>query len=359
VANPDLHLTDQFTFHVIPGDTIKALTRYPSLIARRVYRPSLLSQMNQKRRQMTARQKEILYRLANDPSVIERDEYQALGASEKALLLDVYLDFAQYETMKKEKTAAVLDKATRPLLLERSKLDVRSDRPEKIAPLSTPPELGHGSAQIRFGVGGNEETLFEEISLRPAYHDLLANDVGYGKYSQILFLETTVRYYNKTKDTKLDTFKLIDIISLTPYDPLFKKKSWQLSIGIDTLKELDCGYCNAFRGDYGVGLSYLQPEGAPLLLYALLQFELDVSRRLEHHYRLGGGAMLGAIVDAGDHWRMRLAASYLNFPLGHDSDYYKVTVDQRYAIVRDLDLRLELSALSSSREWLASVNYYF
>src|SRR5581483_2739887 len=358
VADPDLHLTDQFWFHVIPGDTVKALTRYPALISKRVYRPSLLSQMNEKRRLMTAGQKEVLYRLAKDPSAIETEDYRRLSVPEKGLVLDAYLDFAQYQTMKKEKSAAVLDKQTRAILLERSKLEAGSDRPAG-PPFSAPPELGHGSARVRVGAGVNRDEFFEEISIRPAYHDLMAAETGYGKDSQILFLETTARYYDRTKTLRLDQFKLIDIVSLTPYDPLFRKKSWRLSLGIDTIRDFDCRYCNSAKGSYGIGLAYRQLDGAPVLLYALLQFELEISRRLQADYRAGGGPVAGAIIELGERWKLDLYGSDLRFPLGHDSNYYNAGIEQRYTVTRDLDLRVELRTFNARKEAVAAVNYYF
>lgn len=360
VANPDLHLTDQFLFHVIPGDTVKALTRYDALIAKKVYRPSLVNQMNNKRLQMSGEEREVFYRLVKEPSLIEKEEYQGLSVKSKALVLDAYLDYAQYQNMKKAKTAEFIDKETRKILLERSKLDYRrTDASAEIIPFSTPPELGHGSARIRFGVGGNEEEIFEEISLRPAYHDLLAKDVGYGRDSQILFLETTVRYYNKTDETQLDSFKLIDIISLTPYDSLFKKKSWRFSLGVDTMKDLDCGYCNAFNVEYGIGMTYRPETFSSVLFYSLVDFKWETSGRLDRNYRLGGGATVGTLINITEDWRAQIAGNYLNFALGDRSDYYLVSVNQRYALAQNLDIRIEFDLLSGQREGVAAVNYYF
>lgn len=364
VANPDLHLTDQFLFQVIPGDTVKVLTRHDAMIVKRVYRPSLLSQMNNKRRRMTESEKKIFYRLVKDQSEIETQEFDRLPVPSKGLVLDAYLDYAQYQTMKRERTAEVIDKKTREVLLARSRLDDLPAASPSILPLSTPPELGHGSARVRIGMGQNQDEFFEEISIRPAYHDLLAKETGYAKDSQILFFEATARYYDETKRARLDQFKVIDIISLTPYDPLFRKKSWRLSLGLDTLRDPDCSYCHSFKGNYGIGFAYRGPaqlefNEAPLLLYTLLQVEGELSGRLNPDYRLGGGAVIGAILDAGDRWRIHLAGSYLNFPLGHQSDYYKIGLDQRYLISRNIDIRVELSTLNSRKESVAAVNYYF
>jgi hypothetical protein len=359
VANPDLHLTDQFFFQVIPADTIKVLTRYPDLISRRVYRPSLLSQMNSKRLHMTSKQNEIFYNLTKDPSWIEKEDYLKLSVPEKALILDAYLDYAQYKNMQQERTASVIDQKARRILLERSNLDYRSNDPPEITRFSSPPELGHGSARVELGVGGNDNELFEEISLRPAYHDLLAKDTGYSKDSQILFFDITARYYNDSQKTKLDSFKLIDIISLTPYDPLFRKASWKLSIGLDTIRDLNCGYCNSFKGNYGIGLTYEPGYFSPVVFYSLINLDLELSGHLDHDYRLGGGGTIGALIDVTKDWRIQIAADYLSFPVGQESHYYKVSVNQRYSLTQNVDIRFEWNILNSQKEWLSAVNYYF
>lgn len=358
IANPDLHLTDQFAFHVIPADTIKVLFPYDGLIARKVYRPSLLSQMNQKRIRMSENQNRIFYRLIKDPSLIEKEDYLNLTVPEKAMILDTYLDYAQYKKMQQERTTA-LEQTTRRILLERNKLDYRSDDLPEATRFSTPPELGHGSARIGLGMGRNGNELFEEISIRPGYHDLLANDTGYGKDSQILFLDLTARRYNDSEKTKIDSLKLIDIVSLTPYDFLFNKKSWKLSVGVDTLRDVACDYCSSLKLNYGMGITYEPRLFSSWRAYALADLETEYSSHLDTRYRAGGGGTAGLLWDLTDRWRIQLQGNYLKFPFGYDSDYYKVTFNQRYALHKDLDFRVELSRIKSRDGWVIAVNYYF
>ena len=359
VADPNLQLTDHFLFHVIPADTIKVLTKYPELISDRVYRPSLLSQMNDKRLRMTQKQENLFYMLAEDPSSIEKTDYSNLSVPEKALVLDAYLDYAQYKTVQKEKTTTAIDKTTRKILLERSRLNYQSNDPHKAIQFSSPPELGHGSARIRLGFGSHDSELFQEISLRPGHHDLLAKDIGYSKDSQILFLDFTARYYNDKKEAKLDNLKIIDIISLTPYDPLFQKLSWKLSLGVDTIKDIECGLCNSYKANYGLGLAYKPSYFSPILFYALADIEAELSSYLDAYYRAGGGGTLGGLLDITENWRVQILGNVLKFPLGHQSHYYKASFNQRYAFTQNLDIRLELSKLKNKEEWLVSVNYYF
>jgi len=359
IANPDLYLTDLFLFHVIPTDTVKALTRYPDLISRRVYRPSLLNQMNDKLLRMTRNDKRIFHRLVKNPSLVEEQEYLSLSVQKKALVLDAYLDYAQYRNFKKEKSTATLDPTTRQILLVRSQLDYRRDDPPEVTPFSSPPELGHGSARLGLAFGRNETEFFEQISLRPAYHDLLAKDTGYGKHSQILFLDVTARHYRESKKTEIDNFKFLDIVSLTHFDPLFKKKSWKLSIGVDTLRDLDCDFCNSFNGNYGIGLAYEPGFFLPILFYSLLNVEFDLSKRLDRQFRVGGGGAVGILMDLTDRWKLQATGDYITFPLGHQSHFYNVEIHQNFSVLRDLDLRFGWRVLNGRAEWLTAVNFYF
>jgi hypothetical protein len=301
----------------------------------------------------------MLDRLARDRSWIDSEEYHDLAPSEKAVILDAYLDYAQYVTLKKEKRTDVIDENTRKILIERSRLGRPIKDQIDLIPFSSPPELGHGSARISTGVGKFESEFFEQLSLRPAYHDLLAKDTGYSRDSQMVFLDLNLRYYNDSNRTRLDSLKLVDIISLTPYDPLFKRKSWKLSIGVDKIEDINCDHCNSFKGNYGIGLGVNPGYPLPMLFYTLIDFEAEFSSRLGKGYRLGGGATTGVLFDITDHWRVQLLGDYLRFPLGDRSGYYKVAIHQRYAILQDLDVRVDLRRVENKKEWLFSMNYYF
>lgn len=359
VADPKLHLTDQFTFHVIPGETVKVVVAQPGLVTKEVYRPSLLSQMNQKRLRMSEQQEKLFYRLVDDPALLDDAEYQGLNVADKALILDAYLDYAQYKNMQQERKAEVIDPQSRRVLRERSQLDYRSVDPPETVRFSSPPELGHGSAHVGLRLGRNQTEGFQEISIRPAFHDLLANDAGYGRGSQILFLDFAARHYTDTKETKIDTFKLIDLASLTPSDPLISRKSWTASVGMDTIRDLNCGYCNSFKANYSLGKAYSKGFFSPLLFYSLLDGELESSKQLKHDYRLGGGATLGLLYDLTPHWRIQISEKYLGFPWGHRSHYRHDSLAQRYSLSQNLELRAAVDVFDKHRQWWMGVDYYF
>ena len=359
VANPELHLTDQFTFHVIPTETIKVVNSQPGLVSKRVYRPSLLSQMNDKRLRMKPLEKKLFGKLSRDRSFLEKPDFLDISNTLKATVLDAYLDLLQFRNMKNERAEQTIDPNTRKVLLMRSRLGRREKSDFSPIEFSSPPELGHGSARFGSGYGRFDGESFQSFSLRPAYHDLLAKETGYSPGSQILFLEINGRYYRNAHKTKVDSVKLIDIISLTPFEQLFRKKSWKLSIAVDTVKDLDCGLCNSFKINYGRGFSFQPSIFSRFMFYSLLEAELELAGPLSKNYRLGGGGVAGAFIKLTQNWKVELRAEYLDFPLGHDSDYYKLNLNQRYALSQNLDARLELGNLKNRKEWLASLNYYF
>ena len=212
VANPDLHLREQFFFSVIPADTVKALIPEEGLVKKVVYRPAVLSQMNQKRAQMSEEEKRVLAAVVTDPELIEKVAFQARPVESQALILDAYLDYLQYKSMQ-AKSGGGPAGLSRSVLLARSRLNhVRESGPA--ATFSTPPHLGHGADRLRIGLGHNEHELFQEIAYRPAYHDLLAKDIGYARDSEIIFLDFRFRYYDETDRFTLDRAELLGITSL-------------------------------------------------------------------------------------------------------------------------------------------------
>ncbi len=53
VADPNLHLTDQFHFATIPADTIRLLTRQKELVQKITYRPARSTLLKRKREALT------------------------------------------------------------------------------------------------------------------------------------------------------------------------------------------------------------------------------------------------------------------------------------------------------------------
>ena len=358
-ANPDLELSDDFIFSVQPADTIKILAEQKGLISKVTYRPAILSRMEHKIEQMNSEEKTILYDLVEKNQTLKEDSYLQLTTPQKALVLDAYLDYLEYEGLGQEDFDPKKPlRIPHAILLERSKLKYKRQDKE-VTQFSAPPETAHGTDRVRLGVGINNDELFQEIAYRPTLHDLLARDAGYKKDSQFLFLDIAGRYYYESKKYRLDRLRLLDIVSLTPYEPIFKKPSWKLNLGFDTLRDFDCDYCNSFKGNAGFGYSYKPGHTSPYILFIMAELEAETSGHLNNNHRAGGGVSGGLFIDFGEDWRLQLGAEYKRFPLGHDSEYIRYDSKLRYSPHKDVDLRLEYQRFDRKDQGLFSVNIYF
>ncbi len=358
-ADPNLHLTDDIFWGVIPGDTLKALVNQEGLVSKVVYRPAILSKMSHKIEQMTGPEKEVLYDLVADEATLKRDSFQALEVPQKALVLDALLDYKEHMYVQQR-----VDDPTKPisvpreLLLERSKLKFKRQDTETTR-FSTPPENGHGTDRFRLAMGHNDSELFQEIGYRPALHDLLAKEDGYDRHSQILMMDGRYRYYHETKRFRVERFQLIDIITLTPFEPIFKRPSWKMSLGFDRIRDLNCGYCVGFGGTSGGGITYQPSWFSPFMAFAMAEIDGQTSGHLEDNYRIGGGVNAGLFIDWGSDWRLLLGGEYKHFPLGHESQFVRFTAQQRYALSQNIDIRLEYNRVEDADEGILALNLYF
>ncbi len=358
VADPSLHLRDAFFFSVIPTDTVKVLAEQKGLVKKVVYRPAVLNKMNHKRVRMSGEERTLFRGIIRDPDLIESQEFTSRPVESRARILDGYLDYLQYKGMQDNEMENGSVRIPRSVLLARSRLNHQSPEEEPIR-FSSRPDWGHGTDRLRFGVGHNDDEPFQEISYRPAYHDLLANATGYDKDSEIRVLDFNFRYYNESDRLKVDRATILAITSLTPIDPLFPKPSWRMSVGVDSLRDLECNQCNSFRGNFGVGVSFRPRFFSPFLFYAFADADSDFSSRLDDGYRIGGALEAGAYVDLTENWKVQVAGGYKNYFLGEEKNLFTATFAQRYSLSQNLDVRLEYNRHDENDEGILSVNFYF
>ena len=359
VANPDLELSEGFLLAVQPADTIKVLTEQEGLISKITYRPAILSRMTHKIEQMNDEEEDVLYDLVKNTEAIQEGPYQQLNTPQKALVLDTYLDYLEYKGLGEENFDPKKPlRIPHSVLLERSKLKYKRQDTD-MTEFSAPPETAHGADQLRLGVGVNDDELFQEIAYHPTLHDILARDKGYKEDSQFMFFDIAARYYHESKRYRLDRLRFLDIISLTPLEPIFKKPSWKINLGFDTIRDLDCGYCISFKGNAGYGYSYKPSHQSPYILFAMAEFEAETSGHLKENHRVGGGVSGGLFIDFGEEWRLQLGAEYKRFPLGNTSEYVRYDSKLRYSPAKDVDLRLEYQRFDQKDQGLFSINLFF
>lgn len=342
VADPDLHLTDSFQYWAIPADTVRKIAAQPGLVKEIRYRPSRSTQVRQKRSLLTAEEADLISDLTRKIGHLGSDRFNRLAPERQALLLDIAYDYTHYQSAFSEADLQAVKKKQRLLLERRSRLKVRS---EEIAfvPDTLPPENGHETARVGTGFGWREGAPFEKVTIRPAYHDLLDDETGYLFGAQIELMNAEFRYDNHAERFDLYRISFANIVSLFPYDPLFKKPSWRVNAGIEPIPSGRCDLCRHFELNAGTGTAVETRLLHRELFYLFLQAEADYGRLYERDYRAGAGGTVGGLADLTRRWKAHLSATYLSFPLGERSHDFKIALQQRYAVSKNLGLRFDLT----------------
>lgn len=337
-ARPSLRLTDRFRWWVIPLDTIREV-RKGGMIQEAIYRPSRSTKVAY----LSGLLSKDYRREAGDivKGLREPGEVLAQGISDeqKIRVLDLASEYLQYTYAKGDLPKDAYVPRFLHTLQARSGLGESGDWRYAIAP-PTRPDDGHRSNRLAVGAGGDEGEPFQEIRLRPAYHAMLDNSNGYKMGSQIIFVDTAVRYYSRAKQLRLQEVDLIDIVSLAPRQEFFPHTSWKVKTGFFRRTLRDGRAYTVYGLNPGLGRAY--DLGAGGLSYALLETDLHVAGALNGSYSLGGGASAGVIKDLTGWWRARLSARYLDYPLGHDTRTLQLGLDQSILLGTNLSLSIAM-----------------
>ena len=338
-ARPSLKMVDQFRWWVIPIDTVKAL--YPSGVVESVhYRPAqgtkiryMASQMNSQSRKTAA----TIAEKGMDPDLLlNRDGSQ----EDKIKILDLSVEYIQYRYGKKK----ILRDDYTSLFLSILKARSTLGRPDGFAyavPPPVSPEQGHNSGRVSLGLGYGEDRSFQEIRIRPAYHDLMDGDAGYVPGSQIQFCDTRVRYYVSERKLDLEAFHLIDIISLSERDSFFKPFSWKAQTGLMQKRRDDGDNHLIYYLSTGGGVAYQNRFLG--LYYGMIESDLNVAGSFDSNHALGAGASIGLQKQIAGFWKLHLHGQALYYPVGDEHKAYYLSLAQNFALSTAHALTIELS----------------
>lgn len=341
LAKEDLDLTGEFPLQAIPSDTV-AVLRDKGLLDEPNYRAAFGTKLLHYSEQMDdhnlAAVKEAMK--GNYPS---GDHY---SLQEQAAILEMayeWLNFKFYdEGLDRDITAPQLTE----LLLERSKLQVRSPFEPVIKP-EVSPEQGHGST--RFGVAyshSQESDNTLNLTWRASYHDLLDAPQGFIPGAQISFLDTELSV-TEHGTTRLERLYLLDAMSLASDNRVFDSWSWNIRSGYDRQPDSDRRSSRWFiQGGYG------KSWGNPNKLhgYMLGSTELNTGDIAHNDIEMGLGLETGVVWQATSNNKLAIAASgaYL---LDSDVDHHsKITASWQWSPNSQWSLRSETGYLNWRNE---------
>ena len=325
---------------VAPLDTLNATLASPGLVAGVKYRPSHSTVMRSRRGLLTRderRAAESFMRGRPD----EGDRLLAsLPAERRALVLDSAQDYVLYKEGYSPDVPEPVRRLEREILVRRSKLPESAAEPP--APgWAAPPDEGHPRKRLRVGAGARRGGSFTELSWRPGYHDLLDRTRGYVPGAEIDALSWRVRYDHDRRRAYLREFKVIDVLSVSPWDPWMKKPSWTVGTGLDTAFEKGrfAGDSLIYEGHVGTGLA--AELGAAGSAWLMAVGEGAAGAVLRDGYRIGGALRAGFVAELGPRWRAGVDGALGAHVFGDKTPNHRLRTLINWAPKRPFALRAE------------------
>jgi hypothetical protein len=362
-AKPDWDIT-HFFIHATPADSVKELVDIPGAVRKVSFRPSLRKRMLQKYSGLSsAGHAEFSQIIAKERNVAEVSD---------PLVLEAVASYLYY--LKQRAGGKLAQNEThllRETLIRRSELKQVSaeDLARSLPPISedTRPDLGHHTYRISAGGGAGGGHAFQELSVKFAFHDLLNDDLGYTRFSQIDFPWFTLRYVPDDLKFTLDSATIAATTSLFPLTFLEKKPSWRLSLDYYSPKDYGCSYCHLFRGEAGGGAT-VELFSPDYIVYALVLADIEAGDSLRMGYRWGPKLQVAGILNPIRRYKSQLV-SELHTDLAQPDRqklYYQFEWNQSYSFNQSWEVRAGLSYVLRStdagtnyREGKLLLNYYF
>jgi hypothetical protein len=348
-AAPRLNLMPGSPAIVGPVDTLLEVARAPGLVFEIRYRPSHATAMTARRKQLTGPER----RAAEAYMTGKAETGDALSAgmppARRALLLDAAEDYVLYKKGYSPDVPDGVRALERPILVRRARIpDVTPDPPKPA--WAVPPEEGHLRHRLMLGEGAYNGGSFTELAWRPGYHDLLDRPRGFPPGAEIYGFSGRGRYDKDSKHFYVRDIRLVEIMSLSPWDPWTRKPSWTEGTGLDTAFELGkpAHKSLVYEGHFGSGLSVAPWDGA--IAFALAQVEGSVGSALRDGYTAGGALRLGLTAELGGHVNALLDGALSGRPIGDPTPNHRVRLGFNWAPVQNRALRLDGAIRGPYRE---------
>jgi len=360
----DRRMTDEFHLWVLPTDTLRVLDAR-GLVKEVDYDPSAYRLIVARRAGLSREENDLAKAIYQDGTEPHRAGLHLLPPGRRAAVLDMAYEYLRYtRTAASDALDPELSERERRLLIARSRLRIASPPPPVLRP-RVRPDQGHGTSRASVGAGVDANGSFLTLGWRPVYHDWLDPAPGYPPNFALEFGRLDLRCYTSGPSQghiKLDRLHLINLDNFEPLDDFFRRLSWHLTTGWESLFNAadEDGGALFLRG--GVGLS-LRPGGDTLLLYTGVDGEAARGDDFRDDYAIGAGATAGVMGDLGDRWRLRAAGRYLLGVAGETRDRALLETAGSLRLTADTALNLGFGWTRRLDGWMAEgslwLNVYF
>jgi hypothetical protein len=343
---------------VAPVDTVRAALASPGLVAAVQYRPSHATTMRRRRGLLTP----LELRAADAFRLGRAEEGDRLSAGmppdRLALVLDAAQDYILYKEGYSPDVPPAVRERERAVLTRRAKLATPVVEPPPPS-WAAPPDEGHLRRRFQIGAGARNGGSFTELAWRPGYHDLLDRAGGYAPGAQIEGFSWRLRYDHDDRRLYVRDLRVVEVLSVSPWDSWMRKPSWTVGTGLDTAFELGKPAADSlvYEGHAGTGLAAdLGPRASG---YALAVAEGAAGAALREGWRAGGSLRAGAVAQLTGRWRALLEGGLSAQPFGDKTPNHRLRAALNWAPSRDRAVRAEFLLRGPHREGgLYAVLYY-
>ncbi len=332
-----------------PVDTVHAVLKSPGLVGAVSFRPSHATTMRQRRALLSKAE----VRAADAYRTGRYEDGDRLSAglpdARRALILDAAHDYVLYKGGFSPDVEEKIRELERPILIRRSKIDAPPVEPNPPA-WAAPPDEGHLRKRLQGGAGASGDGGFVELAWRPGYHDLLDRPHGYVPGAEIEAFSWRLRYDDGIKRVHLKEAKIIDVLSVSPWDPWMKKPSWTVGTGLETAWELGrpANESLVYEGHLGTGQAL--PLGDAGSLFLLAVGEAAAGSVLRDGYRVGGSLRLGAATRLSARFRALVDGGLSAQAFGDKTPNHRLRAALNWAPARDRALRAEFLVRGPRKE---------
>ncbi|MEX2476454.1 DUF4105 domain-containing protein [Marinobacter sp.] len=289
VARPGTDLLDEVSTHAIPSDTVRWVVD-KDLVGEVKYRPSAATSVTHSLDTLPSDHQTLAAAIANGYVAVDSEEVTRLPDRDQAHLLDATYDYVRYQSEADAWPREHAAPLSHELLSTRSEIQ---DAPAPAKPSEPDVRDDQGHDTFRFSLAGGRQgnRNFSQVTLRPAYHDVLDPPAGYRPGAQLQFLRLDARYYTDNDELQLEQLVGVEIRSLSPRNQFFSPLSWQVSFG-GRRTDTDTNRVFTPYLEGGAGGSW---QIGPLQAFALATADLEIDDDFNKGYDAAPGADLGLL----------------------------------------------------------------
>ena len=281
--------------YTIPSETLKALMAEDGLVKKITFRPSASTLFYHQINRLDKNEQLAVKRLVFEGKRISENQ-----PHKKALLYDTSISLVDYkyakEILKSDEKAQAIK---RPLLVDRSKIPVKSPDLDFSEKLKLAPHLGHGQKRLMVSGLYHDNKNYTEFEWRFAFHDILDNDIGYPPTTSLEVMKANLR--TDGTHSQLREVSLLDVKTFGNWDTFNKAFSWKARLGQWQTRYDDRDLSTqGFIGGYGISsaISFLSP-------YVLLHLESSYITEKLNKFKFALGSDTGIIFNFSQHLKFQ------------------------------------------------------